>query len=81
MAFAFLLGFFKQLLVGLALMVIAFLIMPMPKKEKPPESRDLDNPTAEAGRPIPVVFGTLYVKGGNVIDYMDKGKRDLEVKV
>lgn len=75
----FLGAFFTQLLVGVALMVLAFLIMPKPKREQPPASRDLDNPTAEAGRPIPVVFGTMYVKGGNVIDYMDKGKRDLQV--
>ena len=80
MAF-FLAGFFTQLLVGVALMVLAFLIMPKPKPEKPEASRDLDNPTAEAGRPIPVVFGTLYVKGGNVLDYMDKGKRDRQIKV
>lgn len=78
---AFLAGFFTQLLVGVALMVLAFLIMPKPKQEKPEASRDLENPTAEAGRPIPVVFGTIEVKGGNVIDYMDKGKEDLEVRV
>lgn len=72
-------GFFVQLAVGIALMVIAFLIMPKPKQEQPAASRDLANPTAEAGRPVPVVFGTLYVKGGNVIDYMDKGKHDFEV--
>lgn len=78
---AFLAGFFLQLLVGVALMVIAFLIMPKPKQEQPAASRDLDNPTAEAGRPIPVVFGTMMVKGGNVIDYMDKRKYDFEVRI
>lgn len=76
----FLAGFFTQLLVGVALMVLSFLIMPKPKPERPEASRDLDNPTSEAGRPIPVVFGTLYVKGGNVIDYMDKGKLDRQVR-
>lgn len=79
MPLPFLAAFFTQLLVGVALMVIAFLIMPKPKQEKPEASRDLDNPTAEAGRPIPVVFGTLVVKGGNIIDYMDKGKLDRNV--
>lgn len=78
---AFLAGFFLQLLVGVALMVIAFLIMPKPKQEQPAASRDLDNPTAEAGRPIPVVFGTMMVKGGNVIDYMNKRKYDFEVRI
>ncbi len=80
MVFPFLAGFFTQLLVGFTLMVLAFLIMPKPRQERPPASRDLDNPTAEAGRPVPVVFGTLYVQGGNVIDYMDKGKRDTRVR-
>lgn len=81
MVLPFIASFFTQLLVGVALMVLSFLLMPKPKQEKPEASRDLDNPTAEAGRPIPVVFGTLYVKGGNVIDYMDKGKRDRQVPV
>lgn len=81
MALPLLTSFFYQLLVGIVLMVLAFAIMPKPKPAQPEASRDLDNPTAEAGRPIPVVFGTLYVKGGNVIDYMDKGKRDRQVRV
>lgn len=79
MVLPFLAAFFVQLLVGITLMVLAFLIMPKPKPEKPAASRDLENPTAEAGRPIPVVFGTMFVKGGNVIDYMDKGKKDLQI--
>lgn len=77
----FLAGFFGQLLVGVGLMVLSFLIAPKPKSEQPEASRDLDNPTAEAGRPVPVVFGTLEVKGGNIIDYMDKGKQDLQVAI
>ena len=81
MVFPLLTGFFTQLLVGVALMVLSFIISPKPKPEKPEASRDLENPTAEAGRPIPVVFGTLYVKGGNVIDYMDKDKWDRQVPV
>ena len=77
----FLASFSTQLLVGVSLMVLAFLITPQPKPEKPEASRDLPDPTAEAGRPIVVVFGTTEVKGSNIIDYMDKGKEDLEVNV
>jgi len=59
-------AFFLNLLLALALMVVAYLIMPKPKQEAP-EIKDMEDPTAEAGRPLPVVFGTVTVKGLNVI--------------
>lgn len=75
----FLATFFIQLAVGIALMVIAFAIMPKPKRDQPDATRDLDNPTAEAGRPIPVVFGTMTVKSANVLWYGDKRKREYSI--
>ena len=60
-----------QLAVALALNVIAYLLMPKPKGPQPPEIKDLEAPTAEAGRPIPVVFGDMTVKGVNVIFYSE----------
>ncbi len=57
---------FVSLLIGLALNIIAYLIMPKPKQPKPPAAKDLDSPTAEAGIPIPVIFGTMGVKGLNL---------------
>ena len=69
-----------QLVVAVALMIISYVLTPKPKKERPPETSDLDNPTAEAGRPIPVVFGTLEVKGSNILWYGDKSKNEYEVK-
>lgn len=63
---------FIQLLIGVAIAVIGYLIMPKPKPPKPPALKDMENPTAEAGRPIPVVFGTVTVKGGNLVDYREK---------
>tara|TARA_Y100000593_G_scaffold83521_2_gene157504 strand:- start:5508 stop:5744 length:237 start_codon:yes stop_codon:yes gene_type:complete len=71
--------FLIQLVIGVVLMVVAYAILPKPKKQKPPESADLDDPTAEAGRPIPVVFGSLEVKGGNILWFGDKGKKDYEI--
>ncbi len=65
-------GIFVQLLVGIALNVIGYLLMPKPKPPKPPELEDLENPTAEAGRPIPVVFGSVTVSGLNILWYGDK---------
>ena len=65
-------GWFLTLLIGLALNIIAYLLMPKPKPPKPPEAKDMDNPTAEAGRPIPVVFGVITVKGLNILWFGDK---------
>lgn len=73
-------AFWLPLLIGLVLMVVAYLIMPKPKQEFA-ESKDLDNPTAQAGMEVPVVFGTKIVKGLNVLWYGDKSKRDYEVNV
>lgn len=72
-------AWFIWLLIGLALNIIAYLLTPRPKQEKPPAAKDMDNPTAEAGRPIPVVFGTITVKGLNVLWYGDKNMRKRKV--
>lgn len=37
----------------------------------------LDVPTAEAGKTIPVIFGTMLVKDVNVIDYFDAKVQDI----
>lgn len=68
-----------SLLIGLALSVVAYLIMPKPKQPKPPAAKDMEDPTAEAGRPIPVVFGTITVKGGNLLWYGEKSLAERKV--
>lgn len=74
-------AWFLWLLLGLALNIAAYLLMPKPKTAKPEAAKDMDNPTAEAGRPIPVVFGTITVKGLNVLDFRDKNKETYKVRV
>lgn len=69
------------LLISIAINVIAYLIMPKPKTPKPEAARDIEAPTAEAGRPIPVVFGTIKVKGVNVLWYGEKQSYQYQVKV
>jgi hypothetical protein len=64
--------FVAALLVGLGFIAIGYMLMPKPKAEKPKTVDDLQDPTAEAGRPIPVIFGSMDVKGLNVIYYGDK---------
>lgn len=78
MIFGFLLPLLGQLLIGVTLMVIAYMLTPKPKAAKP-EFRDLENPTADAGRPVPWVFGTSTVKGVNTLWYGDKSTRQYEV--
>ena len=66
------------LLIGLALNIIAYLIMPKPKQPKPPAAKDLEDPTAESGRPMPVVFGTITVKGSNIVWFGEKSLHEYE---
>ena len=64
--------FLAQLLIGVGLQVIGYLLMPKPKQPKPPAATDIDDPTAEAGRPIPVVFGSITLTSPNNLGYWDK---------
>lgn len=72
--------FLVQLVIGIALSYVAYLLAPKPKAAKPPAVEDLENPTAEAGRPIPVVFGSMTISSLNNMGYWDKEtiRRDVE---
>lgn len=67
------------IVVALVLAVVSYFLTPQPKKPKPPAVQDLQNPTADAGRPVPVVFGTITIKGPNVLWFGDKNVRTYEV--
>lgn len=60
-----------QLLWSLVFTVLAELLRPKPKGPKPAALDDINFPTAEESRPIPVVFGTCKVAGPNVTWYGD----------
>ena len=72
-------AWFVTLLIAIALQVVAYLLAPKPKKAQPEETKDLENPVADAGMPIPVVFGTVTVKGLNVLWFgeKDRDRRDV----
>lgn len=72
-------AWFIPLLLAIAFNVLAYLLMPRPKKDQPEEVKDMENPTADAGRPIPVVFGTVTMKGLNVLWFGDKRKDTFKV--
>lgn len=71
-------NFLIQLLVGVGLQLIGYLIMPKPAGPKPPSMEDYQDPTAEAGRPIPVVFGSITVSGLNNMGHWDKSIEERE---
>lgn len=66
--------------ISVAITVVAYLIMPKPKQPKPEAAKDMEGPTADQGRPIPVVFGTMIVKGINCLGYWDKSSKTYKVK-
>lgn len=70
-----------QIVVAIVLAVISVALSPKPKSATRPSatSQDLEEPTAEAGRPIPVIFGTITTSGANVLWFGDRNKRDLAV--
>lgn len=70
-----------QIAIAIVMAVVAYLLQPKPKQPKNASTRDLEAPTADAGRPIPVVFGELTVKGPNCLWYGDIGKVTMKVKV
>lgn len=66
---------FIPLLIGLALNIIAYLILPKPKTPKPDAAKDLENPVAEAGKPLPVLSGSLTMKGLNILWFGEKATK------
>lgn len=57
----------------IAATIASIALAPKPPKPKPASLADFQAPTAEQGRPIPVIFGTINVTGPNVIWYGDLG--------
>lgn len=73
-------AFWIAIVAAVASVAISLLLAPKIKTPKPEAAKDLEDPTAEAGRPIPVVFGTVTVKGLNLLWYGNKSQRTYKVK-
>lgn len=69
------------ILIMIAIQVVAYLLMPKPKTPKPEAAKQLEDPVAEAGMPIPVAFGSITIKGLNVLWFGDKANQDWKIKV
>jgi len=66
-------------IVSLAISLAVALLTPKPKVNTP-AAQQMEDPTADAGRPIPVVFGTVTVKSPNILGFWDKSVRQYKVK-
>lgn len=51
--------------------LISYALRPRPPTPRPAALGEFNVPTAEEGRPIPVVFGTVWITGPNVLWYGD----------
>lgn len=70
--------FLVQILVSVVLSLLAYLFAPKPKTPKR-DFQQMENPTSEAGVPVPVVFGTVTLKSPNFLWYGDKNIRKRKV--
>jgi hypothetical protein len=62
---------FWFVVVFIVALVLAASAIPKPQEQKPAGLSDVQAPTAEEGREIPVLFGTKDIKGANVVWYGD----------
>lgn len=61
-----------QLAIAVVMLIVSYAItMSMQPKPQKPIAGSLDVPTAQAGKSIPVVFGTVLIKDANVVYYGD----------
>ena len=60
-------NFIVQLVIVIVSSFVTAALTPKPEPPKPSTIDDFDAPTADDGRPIPWVFGTVWIKGPNVV--------------
>lgn len=62
-----------EIVIYIVALIVAVALVPRPNSDaqKPASLSDFEAPTAEPGRPIPVVFGTVLLKSPNVVWYGD----------
>lgn len=73
-------NFVIQIAIMIVSAIISAALAPKPKPPKPASITDFDLPTAEEGREIPVVFGTVWITGPNVLWYGDLRSSAIKTK-
>lgn len=61
-----------NIIIGLGMMILGYILMPKPKTAQPEETKEMEAPTAEAGRPIMVIFGEVTVSSPNFLWWGDR---------
>jgi len=70
-----------QLFLGLAIgLLAAYALAPKPQNQKPAGLDEIEAPTAEEGRSIPVLFGCRKIKSANTVWYGDLKTTPIKVK-
>lgn len=59
------------IVIAIVALAIGVTMQPKPQSQKPAGLGDIQTPTAEVGREIPVLFGTRDLKGPNCVYYGD----------
>lgn len=61
-------------------LALSYAMQPKPQKTPPASIKDIEAPTAEEGRDIPVLFGRRIIKGPNVTWYGDLRTKPIRSK-
>lgn len=61
------------------LSLVSYMLAPKPEQANP-STKDQEAPTASASKPIPVVFGTVFIKEANVVWWGDAGTSPIRTK-
>ena len=61
-------------------LVAGYALQPKPQTQPPAGLNEIQTPTAEEGREIPVLFGTRMCKGANVVWYGDLATKAVKSK-
>lgn len=70
-----------QIVIAIILAVVSYMLTPKPKSPQSEATKQLDAPTADASRPIPVVFGSMTIKSPNCLWYGDISSQTRQVSV
>lgn len=68
----------QQIIYYVVTLILSIALSPRPQKPKSAAIDDFEFPTAEEGRPIPVVFGEVDITGPNVLWYGDLRVRPIK---
>ena len=69
---------FEYLLLSAALAFLSYILAPRPEGPNAHSIGDIDVPTADPNKEIPVIWGTGWVKDPNVVWYGDLGTSPIE---